>query len=303
MLWARTKGDPQVRIAILDGPVDLDHPSLAPAQITVLDLFGRGSVESTLEYEHGTHVASLVFGAHDSEAKGVAPGCRGLLIPIYGGPVGLASCTQAELASAIYAAVDHDADVVNVSGGQPSVGPDADRELRAAVRYCCVERGRLLVAAAGNDGCEDCLHVPGSMNAVLAVGSMDSREQPLASSNWGETYRFQGVLAPGYRIIGARPGGGVHPASGTSFATPIVAGVAGLLLSLQRRLGQEPNPLVVREFILRGARGCKPADAEGTDCDRVLRGRLDINGALSFLPERVITGVLQTQESPSWMIT
>ena len=92
------------------------------------------------------------------------------------------------------------------------------------------------VAAAGNNGC-DCLHVPAALPAVLAVGAMDAHGHPLEFSNWGKAYQTQGILAPGKDITGAKSGGGTVQLSGTSFATPIVAGVAALLLSLQVQRG------------------------------------------------------------------
>src|SRR5436305_1762547 len=82
----------------------------------------------------------------------------------------------------------------------------------------------IIVAAAGNEGCE-CLHVPAALPSVLAVGAMDSQGKPLESSNWGGPYRQQGILAPGERIAGALPGGGVGYKSGTSSATAIVSGI------------------------------------------------------------------------------
>ena len=67
--------------------------------------------------------------------------------------------------------------------------------LANAVRDCA-SRGVLIVAAAGNDGCE-CLHIPGALPSVLAVGAMDSTGGPLRFSNWGTRYLTQGILAPG----------------------------------------------------------------------------------------------------------
>ncbi|HAA27596.1 MAG TPA: peptidase S8, partial [Cyanobacteria bacterium UBA8553] len=69
---------------------------------------------------------------------------------------------------------------------------------------------------------------------------------PLDFSNWGDRYQTQGILAPGENILGAIPGGGAIANSGTSYATPIVAGIAALLLSLQLKQGQKPDPKAVR---------------------------------------------------------
>jgi subtilisin family serine protease len=105
---------------------------------------------------------------------------------------------------------------------------------------------------------------------------MDDRGRPLNFSNWGETYKDQGILAPGENILGAKPGGGTTRVSGTSFATPVISGVAALLLSLQIRLGQKPDPSKVREAILKSA---LPCDAETESADRCLVGRLNVLGA------------------------
>jgi cyanobactin maturation PatA/PatG family protease len=144
----------------------------------------------------------------------------------------------------------------------------------------CAEKNVLIVAAAGNDGC-DCLHVPAAVPSVLAVGAMDERGEPLPSSNWGVTYRVQGVLAPGADIFGAVPGRGIARKTGTSFATAMVTGIAALLLSLQRKRGDAPDPRAVRSAILRGALPCNLGDESA--CRRILAGRLDIRGAVASL--------------------
>src|SRR4051794_4739594 len=79
-IWSQTTGDPAILIAILDGPVDLTHPSFAGALIeapqAAVDPAGRMAA-------HGTHVASIIFSQPSSGVRGVAPSCRGLVIPIF----------------------------------------------------------------------------------------------------------------------------------------------------------------------------------------------------------------------------
>src|SRR5262249_4400719 len=146
----------------------------------------------------------------------------------------------------------------------------------------CAANGVLIVAAAGNEGC-DCLHVPGALPSVLVVGAMDASGEPLKFSNWGAVYHAQGILAPGDNIPGATPGSGTTTQSGTSHATPVVAGVAALLLSLQLRRGQKPNPQAVRAALLSSALGCD--DQPAPDCRRLLAGRLNIQGAMSKISQ------------------
>jgi cyanobactin maturation PatA/PatG family protease len=110
---------------------------------------------------------------------------------------------------------------------------------------------------------------------------MDDKGEPIAFSNWGETYQKQGILAPGKDILGAQPGGETTRLSGTSFAAPFVTGVAALLLSLQIQRGETPDPQKVREAILKSALPCTTADR--SDESRCLVGKINIPGSLAYL--------------------
>jgi hypothetical protein len=280
-LWAETLGDPAVCIAVLDGPVDLSHPSFNDANLTRGETLVPGTVDLGQACRHGTHVASVIFGRHEGAVPGIAPRCRGVLLPIFQslGEQSLQPCSQLDLARAITQAAKHGAHVINISGGQFSPSGTAHPLLADVVRDCA-RRGVLIVAAAGNDGCA-CLHVPAALDSVLAVGAMDARGEPLGSSNWGGPYGIQGILAPGVDILGAQPGGGTAQATGTSYATALVSGVAALLVSLQRKRGRPASPLLVREALLRSAIGCDQQPT--TDCRRLLAGRLNVNGAVTIL--------------------
>ncbi|HKI16477.1 MAG TPA: aminotransferase class V-fold PLP-dependent enzyme, partial [Isosphaeraceae bacterium] len=280
-LWAQTLGDPRVCVAVLDGPVDLSHPSLANANLTrvetlVSDVAGGGAAT-----QHGTHVTSIIFGQHDGPVPGIAPGCRGLIIPIYSDESidSPRPCSQVDLARALLQALQAGANIINVSGGQFSPSGTAHPILADAVR-ACAQRGALIVAAAGNQGCE-CLHIPGALPSVLAVGAMNALGEPLPFSNWGTNYLAQGILAPGENILGANPDGRLTAGSGTSFATPIISGIAALLMSLQVKGGQKPDGATVSDALLRSALGCEYQ--ESADCRRLLAGRLNIRGAISIL--------------------
>jgi cyanobactin maturation PatA/PatG family protease len=280
-LWAETLGDPRICIAVLDGPVDQSHPSLAASDLTRLETLVPGIADQGTALQHGTHITSVIFGQHGTPIRGIAPHCRGLILPVFadGKDGTLAPCSQLDLARAITQAVQGGANIINISGGELSPSGTAHPLLADAVRNC-IANGVLIVAAAGNEGC-DCLHIPGALPSVLAVGAMNSQGLPLEFSNWGEQYQAQGILAPGENILGASPGVGTVANSGTSYATPIVSGIAALLLSLQLELGQAPNSHAVRAAILGSALGC--GDQPSQDCRRVLAGSLNIQGAKSVL--------------------
>ena len=237
--------DPEVCIAILDGPVDLAHPCFADARITradslVLDEAGAGAMSG-----HGTHVASIVFGKPATGALGLAAGCRGVVVPIFQDTSGHLS--QLDLARAIERAMLSGADVINISGGELVELGEADPLLARTVETC-ERNGVLIVAAAGNDGC-DCLHVPAALPTVLAVGALGRNGIALPSSNFGDRYARGGVLAPGEAIPGAIPGGAIAELTGSSFATPIVSALAALLLSARGWASlMEPGAVVAIEY-------------------------------------------------------
>ena len=288
-LQKQTQGASEITVAILDGVVDTDHPCFNGADLTRLSTLVQHQATAGQMSTHGTHIASLIFGQSNSEIPGIAPQCRGLLVPVFADDN--RKLSQLDLARAIEQAAENGAKVINISGGALTDMGEAEDWLIRAVEMCN-ERNILIVAAAGNDGCE-CLQVPAALPAVLAVGAVDARGHPLDFSNWGETYQSQGILAPGENILGAKPGGGTVQLSGTSFAAPIVAGVAALLLSLQVQRGETPNPHAVREAILKSALPCQDADSENEP--KCLAGVLNISGAIKQLTGETMSESVETQ--------
>jgi len=288
-ITSQTLGNSQVCIAVLDGLVDLKHPCFQGADLTVLPTLVSGQAKPDGGMSlHGTHVTSIIFGQPGSPVRGIAPKCKGLIVPVFHDD--RLNLSQLDLARAIEQAVNAGAHIISLSGGQLTDEGEAEGWLQRSVQLC-QDNNVLLVAAAGNDGCE-CLHVPAALPAVLAVGAMDEQGQPIAFSNWGETYQDQGILALGENILGAQPGGGTTRLSGTSFATPIVTGVAALLLSLQIQRGEPPNPQKVREAILKSALPCTTADTP--DQRRCLVGKLNIPGVLEYLFGGTVSESLET---------
>ncbi|MTJ17395.1 MULTISPECIES: PatA/PatG family cyanobactin maturation protease [unclassified Dolichospermum] len=292
-LWNLTQGDSQICVAILDGLVDQSHDCLNAANLTRLPTLIQGEATANGSMSgHGTHVASIIFGQHNSsELRGIAPQCRGLIVPIFGD--NNKKLSQLDLARAIEQAVNAGAHIINVSAGQLTDNGEAEGWLDRAVQLC-KDHNVLIVAAAGNDGCE-CLHVPASLPTVLAVGAMNDQGKPIDFSNWGESYQNQGILAPGEHILGAKPGGGTQKLSGTSFATPIVSGVAALLLSLQVQRGETPDPAKVRAVLLETAIPCTDKDTD--DISRCLLGKLNISGALAYFTGGTMSEELDTVET------
>jgi cyanobactin maturation PatA/PatG family protease len=280
-LQGRTLGTPEVCIAVLDGPVDLSHPCFNGAYLRRLDTLVQDPAGGGPRSVHGTHVASLIFGQPNSPVVGVAPRCSGLIVPVFR-DFQEGHLSQLDLARAIEQAVQEGAHIINVSGGELSPTGETDGFLARALQRC-YDSNVLVVAATGNDGC-DCLHVPAAFPSVLAAGAMDASGEPLESSNWGEAYSKNGVLALGRHLEGAAPGGGTAVMSGSSFATPIVSGVAALLLSIQHQIDGTIDPRAVRQAILQSASPCSPHASP--ECRRYLGGTLSIPGAYALTIKR-----------------
>ena len=284
-----TQGSPEITVAILDGVVDTQHPCFQAAKLTRLPTLVLHGATSGQMSTHGTHIASLIFGQPNTEIEGIAPQCHGLLVPVFSDD--RRRLSQLDLARAIEQAAENGAHIISISGGALTDMGEAEDWLERAIEMCS-QRNILVVAAAGNDGCE-CIHVPAALPAVLAVGAVDARGHPLDFSNWGETYQNQGILAPGENILGAKPGGGTIQMSGTSFAAPIVAGVAALLLSLQVQRGETPNPHAVREALLKSALPCPLTNSENEP--KCLAGLLNISGAIKHLTGETMSETIETQ--------
>lgn len=137
-LWEVTLGNEQILTAILDGGVDRSHPSLAGAKLTQLDSLVPKVASQGLATQHGTHVASIIFGQHHGGVQGIAPQCRGLSIPIFtdGKENSIAPCSQIDLARAILLAANQGVQIINISGGQLTPSGEADPLLADAVRHC-----------------------------------------------------------------------------------------------------------------------------------------------------------------------
>ena len=277
-LWGITKGNPKIKIAVLDGPVDLQHPALKEANITLLDIHEPKKVQST----HGTFVSSLIFANHNSGILGIAPNCSGLVKSIYQEDENgnLLSSSQSDIEQGIRVALEHKADIINISGGERlQNGNDIIASL-ANVLQECEKKGVLVIAATGNEG-EDKIHIPASYPTVLAVGSIKQDGEASVFSNWSTLTSEQGLVAPGEDIIGAMPSTENQKAiaNGTSFSTALVSGIVGLLASIQKQLGRKKDLLAIRQILLDSVTPCTVN--ERINCDPIMVGRLNIDNAIN----------------------
>ncbi|MFE9473261.1 S8 family serine peptidase [Streptomyces griseofuscus] len=225
-----------VTVAVLDSGADLTHPDLVD-RITRSRTFIDGEEVADRD-GHGTHVTSTVGGsgaASDGQEKGVAPDAT-LAVGKVLSDEGSGSESQI-IAGMEWAARDVHARIVSMSLGSsdPSDGTDP---MSQALDSLSQETGALFVVAAGNTGAPSSISSPGAADAALTVGAVDSADQPAyftsAGPRAGDDALKPDLSAPGVDILAARSqltdGSGYYTTmSGTSMATPHVAGVAALL--------------------------------------------------------------------------
>ncbi|MEV6301149.1 S8 family peptidase [Actinoplanes sp. NPDC051861] len=227
-----------VRIAVLDTGIDAAHPDLAGKVATAANFTSEPAGD---QYGHGTHVASIAAGgaAAGTRYRGVAPDASLLDAKICDAT---GTCWEDAILAGMQWAADQKAQVANLSvGGWDSPGLDP---MEQAVNTLSEQYGMLFVVAAGNAGpYESTVNSPGSAEAALAVASVDRDDVTARSSSRGPRIGDGGlkpdIAAPGVGIVAARAAGTEigdvvddhHVAvSGTSMATPHVAGAAALLL-------------------------------------------------------------------------
>jgi len=226
--WKTTRGA-GVTVAVIDTGIDSTHPDLDGVVSGGTDFSGLGSsgepVGSTDDASHGTMVASLLAGrGRGSDGIiGVAPEAKILSVSIGFGEETVGSDQQ--IADAVLWAVDHGADVINMSLTRNT--PDWPTSWDEAFLYA-MEHDVVVVAAAGNRGSgTTVVGAPATMPGVLTVAGLDrAGAASLDASSQGITI---GVAAPSEQLVGAVPGGGYVVWNGTSGATPLVAGVVALV--------------------------------------------------------------------------
>ena len=220
-------------VAVLDTGYDPKHPDLAGIVKGEKDFTGEGIVDNV---GHGTHVASIVAG-RGGKYTGVAKGAD-LLI---GKVCRTGGCSFDAILAGMQWAADSGAKVVNMSLGGGS-GDGVSSPLEIAINRLSAEKGTLFVVAAGNDGQSRPVASPASADAALAVASVSKQDKYSRFSQPGPRFKDYAVkpdiAAPGEDIVAARAEGTLadhavdeHYArlSGTSMATPHVAGAAAIL--------------------------------------------------------------------------
>lgn len=275
--WSVQTGSNTVIIAIIDAGIDIDHEDLAANIVTGYDFGDNDAIPDDTctnaivafnSRGHGTHVAGIA-GAVGNNGKGIA----GINWSSKIMPLKVADNTCAIYTGAVVDAIDyartHGADVINMS-----LGGEGSSTLQAAV-VAADAANIVIVAAAGNEGTEDPTNsYPAAYSTttnVIAVAATDRTDELASFSNRGSWITLS---APGVGIRSTYPNDLYANLSGTSMASPLVAGAAALILSEQPSL----TPAQVRSRLATAAENIDAQNA--LYVGKIGAGRLNVLNAL-----------------------
>jgi subtilisin family serine protease len=236
-LMDRTAGSPGICIAIIDGPVSLDHPDLNLQDI--IEVTGKKpascAVRGSISCSHGTFIVGMLKARRSSRAPAICPGCKVMIRQIFSEgpaerhPEAAPAATLEDLATAVIDCVMAGAKIINLSLALPVSISGRKCQLDQALDYAA-NKEVIVVAAAGNQGqfkSNTITRHPWTIPVIACNG----QGYPLGLSNLSKIIGRQGFSAPGENIISLDPQGGITLSSGTSFAAPFVTGAIALLWS------------------------------------------------------------------------
>ncbi|MCX9012404.1 MAG: S8 family peptidase [Candidatus Methanoperedens sp.] len=229
-MWDTTRGDPRVIVAVIDSGVDYTHEDLAAVNSSLGWDFVNNDADPMDDNGHGTHVAGIIAATMNNGkgVAGVAPNVTVMPVKVCNR---FGSCWTSDMADGVRWAADHGARILSISLG----GTLPDPLTSDATKYAVLNKGALIIAAAGNNGLEQPSY-PGAYPWVLAIGSLGYNGARASYSQYGS---FLDLMAPGgssdgtaeHDIVSTYPGNRYVYMAGTSMATPHASGVAALYWS------------------------------------------------------------------------
>tara|TARA_B100001123_G_scaffold442047_2_gene584664 strand:- start:4033 stop:7704 length:3672 start_codon:yes stop_codon:yes gene_type:complete len=219
------------------------------------------------ESGHGTRVAGIAGAVVDNLTGIAGAGIDAKIMSLRGGITLQSNQTfleEDDLAAAILYAVDNGARVINMSWG----ARENAKLIRDAIRYAA-SRDVVLISSAGNSG-QDGLSYPAALDETIAVGATDRYDRKAGFSSIGVPLD---LVAPGAGILSTFPGDLYLRGSGTSFSSPLIAGLSALLLSRRPDLTPEQvRTTLIRSTVDTGHPGWDPSHGAGRiDCRLLLQ--------------------------------
>jgi hypothetical protein len=256
--WQITTGSQDIIIGVIDTGIDYTHPDLKGSLwinnaekngISGMDDDNNGFIDDSLGWDftdaprfsdggdyidpdndpmdeygsgHGTQIAGIIAAQANNGIgiTGIGPN-----LSVMNLRAGTASgyLEEDDVANALIYALDNGARIVNMSFGDVALS----RFLKDIIYYT-YQQGLILIASAGNSG-NDEVHYPSGLAETISVGATDMDDNIAGFSNYGPTLD---CVAPGSEILSTAVNGKYNIVSGTSFSAPVVAAIAGLILSV-----------------------------------------------------------------------
>jgi subtilisin len=236
-VWSMTKGE-GIKIAVLDTGVDPNHPDLKSNIVKGMNFTTSNAADYIDRQGHGSHCAGIIAGVNNGFGiVGVAPEAK-----LYIGKV-LGDNGQGSLDAIVKGidwAISEQVDVISMSLG---CGTDPGPAFHAAFQRAR-QAGIVIVAASGNENTT--CGWPAAYPECIAVAAVDQTFGRAGFSNYGEAVD---VAAPGVDILSTYMNGQYAKLSGTSMATPMVAGVVALMQSFCRKMGVQATPDKIVQMI------------------------------------------------------
>lgn len=233
--WNMTVGSSGIIVAVVDTGIDYNHPDLEANYLPGGYDWVNGDNFPMDDNGHGTHVAGII-GADINNGVGIAGLAQvKILAEKVLGQNGVGS--NIDVANGIIHAVEQGAGIINLSLGSLA----SSETMHDAIRYA-YDNQVLLIAGTGNDD-SDIPHYPAAFPEVLAVTATDSTDAPAWFTNYGEWVE---LAAPGVDIYSTLKGGLYGNKSGTSMASPHVAGTAALIWSKFQNLTRDQVRIQLR---------------------------------------------------------
>ncbi|MBI2267997.1 MAG: S8 family serine peptidase [Candidatus Blackburnbacteria bacterium] len=227
--WALSTGSSEIKVAVIDTGVEATHEDLRDNLLLPGKDFVNYDDDPNDDTGHGTHVAGTI-GAIGNNKKG-AVGINWSVKILPGKVCAGWGCPSDAIAEGISWAVNQGARVINLS-----LGGSIESQLITEAIMEAYDHNVVVVAAVGNANASSEYFFPASSNHVIGVAATNKNDQFADFSNWGSTVD---VSAPGVDVLSTIPSGTYGKASGTSMASPHVAGLAALILAKQPNLKPE----------------------------------------------------------------
>ena len=292
--WDVTKGNPEIKVAVIDSYFELSHPDLKNVKVENPFSLENGTDNvyppanaDGISLIHGTHVAGIIFGIMDNAegSCGIAPECT--FMPISLGQ----NMNNFTMLEGILYAIYKGADVINLS-----LGLDVDRSIAERLSIedqvaiaendgidlehlwdyvfkMCEERNVTIVWSAGNNNLLSAIDNSKRNNTTIKVDALDTNLSKAGFSNFGniEEYdlEYSTISAPGCQIVSTIPFGDYYPLDGTSMAAPIVTGAVALMKSICPTLSNEEIIKILKET-------AKPVNDESIGDLLQIRSALDM---------------------------